>query len=161
MTEKAKFIGKRAGYSVIQWEYDWDPSLFDLLERVPGCVLGRRVAIASCDSGKYPPSNVELANGWEVIEGIAVSPRVTSVSALPTPGFDEWYVYDTRPNAYSYKAFVNQFGFGPLNVVDSKADEFWAQVGACRPLHVLGAGTPVMFVVTQDTNLFNKLLELW
>lgn len=161
MTSKTKALGRRAGYSVIQWSDNWDPSLADLLECVPGCVLGRRVAIASCDSGKYPPSAAELANGWEVIEGFAVSPRVASASALPMPGFDEWYVYDKRPSAYAYKTFVNHFGFSPLAIDDPKVSEFWAQVDATRPLHVFGAGTPVMFVVTQDTDLFNQLNEIW
>lgn len=161
MIQKTKATGCRAGYSVIQWSNDWDPSLTDLLERMPSFVVGRRVAIASCDSGKYLPSAAELATGWEVVDGIAVSPRIESASALPMPGFDEWYVYDERPDEYAYKTFVNRFGFSPLVIEDPKVTEFWAQVDATRPLHVLGAGTPVMFVVTRDVDLFDKVNEIW
>ncbi|MFN3440425.1 MAG: hypothetical protein ACK41V_22195 [Acidovorax sp.] len=161
MTQKIKATGHRAGYSVVQWSDDWDPSLTDLMECMPNFVVGRRVAIASCDSGKYRPSATEFANGWEVIDGFAVSPPIASASELPMPGFDEWYVYDERPNAYIYRAFVNQFGFSPLAVEDPRAKEFWAQVDATRPLHVLGAGTPVMFVVTRDANLFAQVSEIW
>lgn len=45
--------GHRLEYSVVQWSYDWDPSLFNLLHRMPELVLGRHVVIASCDSGPY------------------------------------------------------------------------------------------------------------
>lgn len=161
MIHKTKATGHRAGYCVIQWSSDWDPSLTDLLERMPGFVIGRRVAIASCDSGRYLPSAAELANGWELVEGIAVSPMIASASALPMPGFDEWYVYDQRPDTYAYKTFVNQFGFSPLAVENPKVTEFWAQVDATRPLHVLGSGTPVMFVVTRDVDLFEQANEIW
>jgi hypothetical protein len=161
MNQKTKATGHRAGYLIVQWSNNWDPSLMDLLERVPGFVVGRRVAIASCDSGKYAPSAAELASGWEVVDRIAISPQVASASTLPMPGFDEWYVYDERPNAYAYKAFVNQFGFSPLAVEDPKVTEFWAQVDATRPLHVLGAGTPFMFVVTRDADLFGQANAIW
>lgn len=161
MTKKIKASGHTSGYSVIQWSDDWDPSLADILERMPGFVVGRRVAIASCDSGKYLPSAADFATGWEVIDGIAVSPQIASASSLPMPGFDEWYVYDKTPDAYAYKAFVNQFGFSPLAVENPKVLEFWAQVDATRPLHVLGAGTPVMFVATRDVDLFDQVSEIW
>jgi hypothetical protein len=161
MTPKIKSTGLRYGYSVIQWADDWDPSLTDLMELVPNIVVGCRVAIASCDSGKYRPSATELANGWEVVDGYSFSPKIASVSELPMPGFDEWYVFEDRPVAFAYKAFVNRFGFSPLAVGDPRAEEFWAQVDAIRPLHVLGAGTPVMFVATRDANLFAQVSKIW
>ena len=154
----AHLAGHRLDYSVVQWSYDWDPSLFDLLERMPELVLGRHVVIASCDSGPFQPTEAELEAGWEVVDGFAVSPKITVPSDLPTPGFDEWYVYEERPMPRSYHSSVNHFGFAPLPT--DKATEFWAQLETALPLHVMGAGTPTMFLATRDKNAFDRALKL-
>lgn len=154
----ARLAGHRLEYSVVQWSYEWDPSLTDLLERMPELVLGRHVVIASCDSGPYQPSEAELEAGWEFVDGIAVSPKIAVASELPTPGFDEWYVYEERPVHRSYRSSVNHFGFAPLP--PDQATEFWAQVETALPLHVLGAGTPTMFLATRDRNSFDRALKL-
>lgn len=150
--------GHKLGYSVVQWSFDWDPSLLDLLDRMPELVLGRHVAIASCDSGPYKPTDAELECGWEVVSGIAVSPKIVQVSDLPTPGFDEWYVYEERPLPYCYRSSVNHFGFAPLP--PDQATAFWSQVEVALPLHVLGAGTPTMFLATRDRNSFDRAIGL-
>ena len=151
-------VGHKLKYSVVQWSYDWDPSLFDLLERMPELVIGRHVVIASCDSGKYKPSEAELEAGWEVADGFAVSPKITAVCDLPMPGFDEWYVYEERPMPRFYRSSVNRFGFAPLP--PDKATDFWTQVETALPLHVLGAGTPTMFLATRDRISFDRALKL-
>lgn len=150
--------GHKLEYSVVQWSYDWDPSLFDLLDRMPELVLGRYVVIASCDSGPYKPTDAELECGWEVVNGVAISPNIVRVSDLPTPGFDEWYVYEERPRTYCYHASVNHFGFAPLP--PDQATGFWAQIEAALPLHVLGAGTPTMFLATRDRKSFDQAVSL-
>jgi hypothetical protein len=43
---------------------------------------------------------------------------------------------------------------------DGDVAAFWEQVRLCATLHVLGAGTPRMFVVTRDARLFGRLQEL-
>lgn len=154
----ARLAGHRLKYSVVQWSYDWDPSLFDLLERMPELVLGRHVVIASCDSGSYRPSEAELESGWEFVDGFAVSPKIAVASDLPTPGFDEWCLYEERPVRRSYRSSVNHFGFAPLP--PDKATDFWAQVETALPLHVLGAGTPTMFLATRDRNSFDRAWTL-
>lgn len=148
--------GTRSGYWVVQWSYEWDPSLEDLLAEFPEFVLGRYVAIASCDSGTYKPGASDFAKGWEMKGDIAISPEVRAVDDLPAPGFDEWYVYEQKPAPYSYQSFVNTFGFSPLTSSEKELSVFWGQVEATRPLHVLGAGTPTMFVVTRDEDLFHR-----
>lgn len=153
-----QLAGHRLKYLVVQWSYDWDPSLFDLLERMPELILGRHVVIASCDSSPYKSSEAELKAGWEVVDGFAISPKINVASDLPTPGFDEWYVYEERPVHRSYHSSVNHFGFAPLP--PDKATEFWAQVETALPLHVMGAGTPTMFLATRDRNLFARALKL-
>jgi hypothetical protein len=150
--------GHKQKYSVVQWSYEWDPSLFDLLDRMPELVLGRHVVVVSWDSGQYKPTQAELDCGWEVVNGVAVSPKIAVVSDLLTAGFDEWYVYEERPRPYGYLASVNRFGFAPLP--PDQAPEFWTQVEDALPLHVLGAGTPTMFLATRDRKSFDRALSL-
>lgn len=156
-----KTTGFQDGYSIVQWSYHWDPSLSDLVSLLPELVLEKRIVVASCDSGNYVPGNAELAGGWTVENGIAVSPEIQSVSQLPTPGFDEWYVHESKPYSFVYSSFVNTYGFSPLALNEEKVKDFWRQVDATRPLHVLGAGTPVMFFATRDPDQFEKACRLW
>ncbi|VBB17106.1 hypothetical protein [Burkholderia stabilis] len=151
--------GERAGYRIVEWADGTDGDLQSLVLRCPELVVGRHVAIASCDSGPYTPTVEELAAGWSRIGNLAVSPLVETTSQLPMPGFDEWYVYD-RPDSFEPHAnFVNRLGFSPLNVDDAYTDAFWRQVVKLAPLHVLGAGTPGLFLVTRDPALFQAALQ--
>lgn len=149
--------GSQAGYWVVEWTEDWDSSFNDLIGRFPEIVVGRYVAIASCDSGPYRPTDAEITAGWHDQHGMAVSPRISEISQLPMPGFDEWYVYDDSGAIDHCRAFVNHFGFAPLGASNTLANAFWSQVEICQPLHVLGAGTPTMFFVTRDEALFRKV----
>ena len=142
------------GYWVVEWSDEFDPSLADLLQHVPELVLGQRVAVASCDSGPFKPSTDDIENGWTVHGTIAISPTVQSILELPTPGFDEWYVYDGDPPTTHHVNFVNQFGFSPLDMTCEQTSKFWEQVRRVRPLHLLGAGTPTMFLVTRDESIY-------
>ncbi len=146
--------GTRSGYWVIQWSYDWDPSLTDLLDKVPELVQDKYVAIASCDSGPYKPTVEEMASGWELRGNTAISPKSIAVRDLPMPGFDEWYVYEQKPPSYPSQSFVNTFGFSPLTSNEQELEKFWSQVEATQPLHVVGVGTPTMFLVTRDEKIF-------
>lgn len=151
--------GRQAGYWVVTWADGFDPSLDDLLPHVPEAVVGRRVLIASFDSGQFQPTQEELENGWTRQVGQAVSPLVQAVSDLPAVGFDEWYVYDGDVPREFHKAFVNRLGFSPLDPDCLEANEFWAQVQRLQPLHVLGAGTPTLFLVTRDEQIYARALE--
>ena len=146
--------GTHSGYWVIQWSYDWDPSLADLLAEEPALVLDKYIAIASCDSGPYKPTSDEMARGWDLRGNTAISPKITELNALPMPGFDEWYVYEEKPASYNFEPFVNTFGFSPLTSNEEEVTKFWAQVEAAHPLHVIGAGTPTMFLVTRIEEMF-------
>jgi hypothetical protein len=152
--------GTRAGYWVVAWADGFDPSLADLLPNLPELILGRRVAIASCDSGPFKPSEDELVKGWAVQGMQAVSPLIQSVSDLPAPGFDEWYVYEDDVPIEKHAAFVNRFGFSPLDPECQEANEFWEQVRRFQPLHVLGAGTPTMFLVTRDEEAYARAIAV-
>ncbi|WP_120349274.1 hypothetical protein [Paraburkholderia fungorum] len=130
----------------------------DLTQRCPQLLIGRYVAIASCDSGPYTPTADEFAAGWSKIEALAISPKVEAVSQLPAPGFDEWYVYDWSNGLAPHANFVNRWGFSALNSDDEYTNTFWDQVTRRAPLHVLGAGCPALFLVTRDEALFKAVI---
>ncbi|MFC5431008.1 hypothetical protein ACFPTO_19710 [Paraburkholderia denitrificans] len=155
--ERVTRTGERAGYRIVEWSDGTDGAIEDLVLRCPELVLGRYVAIASCDSGPYTPTDEEFTAGWSKIGTLAVSPLVKVVSQLPMPGFDEWYVYDRFIKFEPHANFVNRLGFSPLNVDDTYTDEFWRQVAKLEPLHVLGSGTPGVFLVTRDNTLFEAV----
>jgi hypothetical protein len=152
--------GKQAGYWVVTWADGFDPSLDDLLPHVPEAVVGRRVLIASFDSGQFSPTQDGLERGWSVQGNQAVSPPVQASSDLPAVGFDEWYVYDGDVPREHHKAFVNRFGFSPVDPTCLEANEFWEQVTRFQPLHVLGAGTPTMFLVTRDEQIYERAVAI-
>ncbi|CAE6824552.1 hypothetical protein [Paraburkholderia haematera] len=152
--ERVTRTGERAGYRIVEWNDGTDGAIEDLVLCYPELVLGRYVAIASCDSGPYAPTDEEFTAGWSKIGALAVSPLVKVISQLPMPGFDEWYVYDRLLKLEPHANFVNRLGFSPLNVDDTYTEEFWRQVIKLEPLHVLGSGTPGLFLVTRDKTLF-------
>ena len=152
--------GTKAGYWVIAWADGFDPSLDDLLPHLPETVVGRRILIASFDSGQFVPTQGELDSGWSLQGNQAVSPPVQSASDLPAVGFDEWYVYEGDVPREHHKAFVNRLGFSPLDPACMEANQFWEQVKRFQPLHVLGAGTPTMFLVTRDEQTYARALEI-
>lgn len=147
---------ERFGYWVIQWASAWDPSLTDLLRIAPELVLGKRVAITSCDSGPFQPSADELTAGWSVEGTVAISREITQPADLPAPGFDEWYVFDVVPSVISTRNHVNRHNFSVVDECDT-AESFWEQIRKTQPLHVLGAGTPHMFFATRDRDSFERV----
>lgn len=151
---------ERFGYWAIQWSAAWDPSLTDLLRVAPELVLGRRVAITSCDSGPYVPSEDELSAGWSLCETTAISREIAQPAELPAPGFDEWYVFDSTPQVVPMRNHVNQYNFSVLDECDA-TELFWEQIRKAQPLHVLGAGTPNMFFVTRDHDSFERVKGLY
>ncbi|MGZ3184955.1 MAG: hypothetical protein ACXU8N_21180 [Telluria sp.] len=152
--------GERCGYSAIEWSTAWDPSLRDLIGVAPELVVGQRVAITSCDSGSFRPSAQDLTSGWQCCESTAISKEISSPSDLPTPGFDEWYVFARPPLVVPLRNHVNRYGFSVFDECD-EADSFWEQVKESEPLHVLGAGTPNMFLVTRDKAIFDRVKKLY
>ncbi len=150
---------ERDGYWAIEWSSAWDPSLADIIRFAPELVLGKRVAMSACDSGAYVPPEDEIRDGWRFVDAIAISKAVTHPAELPTPGFDEWYVFDSMPQLIPTRNHVNQYGFSVLGNDDAAAS-FWDQVTRTQPLHALGAGTPNMFFVTRDRETFQRIQKL-
>lgn len=152
--------GFQSDYWVVEWTEGRDPSLKDLIDRFPEIVVGRYAVIVCSDSGSYRPTDAEIKAGWHGQHGMAISPQISEASQLPMPGFDEWYVYDNFGAIGHCRAFVNHFGFAPLDASNDLTNAFWSQVEACQPLHVLGAGTPTMFFLTRVEALFKMVTSL-
>lgn len=146
-----------SGYHVMVWSANFDPSLAALITSVPELVLGHSIAVASCDSAPFLADEVDMAKGWAIHDRLAISPRVQSISDLPTPGFDEWYVYDGEVPTSHHASFVNHHDFSPLDEHSKQAEDFWKQVERFQPLHVLGAGASTMFLLTRDEAIYKKL----
>ena len=150
-------IGQRLGYWIIEWAGNFDPTLWDFLPHFPELVMGNRIAITSFDSGPFTPTQTDCAKGWCTQEGVAISPVIDNVEHLPAVGFDEWYVFSGHLSHIPLRSFVNRWGFAPLNDEDEGFEAFWEQVERCQPLHVIGAGTPSMFLVTKDRMIFERI----
>lgn len=56
-------MGARAGYSTLDWNNRCDVNLRDFIHQLPQLVLGRYVAIAWLDSGRYDLSAAEIVAG--------------------------------------------------------------------------------------------------
>ena len=148
--------GSRAEYWVIQWSGNWDPNLSDLITAAPKLVIGNHVAIVSCDGGPYHPTPEELSCGWRADGAATVSSKILRSDDLPSPGFDEWYVFPEWPKTSPTSSHVNRFGFSVLEEGET-VESFWDQVDHLRPLHVLGCGAPHMFLITRNERILGAL----
>jgi hypothetical protein len=159
----------------VHGEYEWLASthcIDDLLRLCPEIVLGKYVAVTSVDSGRYFPTTEELAAGWERRKGIAYSPRIENVGALPREGWDEWYVFEDRVDLGGMAAqesnpfraslgpgevyaFVNYNDLG-LNRPDTRsiAPYFWRQFDWIRPLTYISESGDYLVVISTDRKQF-------
>jgi hypothetical protein len=162
----------------VHGEYEWlacAHCIDDLLMFCPEIVLGKYVAVASADSGHYFPNAEELSAGWESRNGIAYSPKVADVEALPREGWDEWYVFDDRidlggmaaresnPFVASLSpgevyAFVNYDDLG-LHRPDSIAPYFWKQFDWIRPRSYIAESGHYLVVISTDRKQFATALQ--
>ena len=136
----------------VHGDYRWMTSTLhridELLALCPELVLGKYLAVTSCDSGPLNLRAERHISGWESRAGIAYSPQITSFELLPPHShYDEWYVLEApvdlggvASGVAGYEAiagrvdvFVNsaQFIFDPGN--EGVAEQFWRQIESMRP----------------------------
>jgi hypothetical protein len=161
--------GSRGDYF---WLTSTDHDLDDLLKSCPQIVVGRYLAVTSCDSGSLVPNEDETKAGWQSRAGIAYSPKVEAVEKLPHDLYDEWYVFNSprdlgnlfEGNVFEASmqpgqvaAFVNFGGFS-LHSADMKdlADLFWLQLKLIQPESFIADGCLLNFV-TRDEQLFASI----
>jgi hypothetical protein len=160
--------------------YNWlctrDHDLDDILRDCPQAVLGKYVAVTSCDSGPLVLSYDEKASGWEVRDNIAYSPAVVDVAKLPHELYDEWYVSPSPMNLGHLSpqgknifespigegelfTFVNFGGFALHRTEDHHlADLFWKQLNVVRPELFIADGD-FLTIASTNRGLFSEILE--
>lgn len=151
--------GAHAGYRTLDWHDGYDVNLGDLIHQLPQLVHGRYVAIAASDSGPYSLSAVEIASGWQRVGDLAISPIITDIDQLPTPGFDEWYVFERLPDRARLSKFSNAIALKPFGESD-KVDAFWAQIEDLQPVHAL-LGACRLLLITQDAAIYESVLTFY
>lgn len=162
-------------------DYRWvvtDGMLHKLVSIVPGFVLGKYIAVTSCDCGPLHLSENEIANGWVSRNGIAYSPRIESIETLPSDSScTEWYTFpepvdlgavvDSDINLWESEitpgrvhVFSNlSFGFGlHMPEFGALAEIFWEQLNWVQPESFIAAGDQLT-VVTRDRNLADALVR--
>ncbi|MCE0463732.1 hypothetical protein [Pseudomonas uvaldensis] len=155
----ALHTGTHAGYSTLDWNDGYDVNLGDLIRQLPQLVRGRYVAIAASDSEPYNLSAAEIASGWQRIGDLAISPIITDIAQLPTPGFDEWYVFERLPDQVRLSKFSSAIAFQPFGESD-KVDEFWSQIEDLQPVHALLGGCSLL-LITQDAAIHENVLTFY
>lgn len=156
MTKKVN-IGTHSIYRALEWSDGFDVNLGDVIRMHPELVLGNQVVIVRSDSVPYQPNSIELASGWQKIDELAISPSVTDISFLPTPCFDEWYIFERAPDPAKL-FFLSSMGSFQLFGEGADAEAFWSQVEELKPLHVL-VGAVDLLLVTRDDVVFRRMLE--
>lgn len=151
--------GTHAGYSTLAWNNGRDINLGDVIRQVPELVLGRYVAIAWSDSGPYNISAAEIARGWQRLGDLAISPMITDIAQLPTPGFDEWYVFECLPDRARLSRFSSAIAFQPFTECD-KVNGFWSQIEDMQPVHALLGACPGLLLITRDASIYERVLAI-
>jgi len=171
----------------IQGRYQWleaDQNLREFLSICPTAILGKYIAITAVDSGSFFPSEEDRSLGWTTDGGIAYSPRIDSVSKLPSKcccrdcgPFDEWYIFKTQPTPLGLICHANVFqtsiaapdvfqffNFGGFQLSDPKmkdiTDPFWEQIRWVRPESYLADGNRCLVFVSSDQELFGSIREV-
>ncbi|MGN8252226.1 hypothetical protein [Pseudomonas sp. SMV7] len=91
-----------------------DVNLGTFVRQLPQVVMGRYVAIAWSDSARYNLDDAEIELGWECVGDLVLSPLITDIAQLPTPGFDEWYIFERTPNWTKLSKFRSAIAFQPF-----------------------------------------------
>jgi hypothetical protein len=152
-------ISANIEYRALQWGDDYEFNLGDLIRQLPELVLGRHVAIAWSDSGSYYLSAHEIADGWHRVGDFAISPLITDIAQLPTPGFDEWYIFEHLPDCATLSRFSTAIAFAPFADF-GMADPFWSQVQELQPMHALHGGVDLL-LITQDAAMLESVAALY
>lgn len=161
--------GTRDSY---HWLSTTEHGISNLLAVCPTVVLGKYLAVTSCDSGPLPLDDVQKLGGWEQRGGIAYSPRIESLDMVPAHDlYDEWYIFGVpfdlgiirQGNIFDHpislghvEVFVNFYGFSlDAPEVQDLVSRFWRQLEWIRPEAYVAQGDyGFMTFVTREAELF-------
>jgi hypothetical protein len=152
--------GTHADYRTLDWNNGCDVNLGEVIQDLPQLVLGCYVAVARSDSAPRILSAVEIALGWKRVGDLAISPVITDVAQLPTPGFDEWYVFEQLPDQAKLARFSSAVAFQPFGESD-EVGEFWSQIEELQPTHALHGACPSLLLITRDAAMYERALAFY
>jgi hypothetical protein len=149
--------GSHDAYQWIVWHSQF---LRDLISAVPSIVTGKQIIITSFDSGPFTPSADETNRGWSVHSGLAYSPLITRIDALPYDQYDEWYIYPTPTRIGTPEVFINYAGFRlQYEAADIEMnrllERFWLQLKGLAPESYLAEGDNLIFA-TRNIGLYEQ-----
>ena len=107
-------------------------SIADVILRLHNYVIGLRAVNVSWDSGRLTPSQEQLASGWRMQNGYAITPKIDSPFIEFWPmnscaAFDEWYFFRGVPPEIRLEAFCN-WGVGAVSD--------WGSLVECQPNNI-------------------------
>jgi hypothetical protein len=165
-------VGSRGPYEWLVSKHTLD----DLLRASPQVVMGRYIAVTAFDSGPLRLNDGEKAAGWESRNDITYTPEVVNIDSLPRDQYDEWYVFEQRPdhmgrlvppatNVFEVlprtgevHIFVNFGGAVLRPEMRDLADLFWQQLDWIRPESYIADGDYLTFV-SKNNALFSSALQ--
>lgn len=170
MSQEAEslWVGSEGGYEWLVAKR----SLGDLLSVCPEIVIGKFVAVTAFDSGPVVPTEEERVSGWNSQFGIAYSPKIADVNAIPYDNcYDEWYIFDEPTEigraaeqgsnifeAWQSEETVFQFVNYHLGLHLERhrelADLFWIQIRRIGPDVYLADCQDWMTMVSKSKELF-------
>jgi len=171
-------------------EYFWLTSSYEdysgtVVKLCPEIFVGRYMAVTAIDSGVPWLTNGQKAAGWTQRREIVYSPLLSSVNDVycqrdgpDTPGFDEWYVFQTPPDLGELQkgnpfeeetaprpARPHVFVGMPSAMVHDTDPTcefirrmFWAQIDWIQPESHVSDGQDCLTFVTRNPELFELVL---
>ncbi len=154
--------GILSGYNYI---VDFDMLLEELLLEISSQLVGTRAANTSFDSGilggeVVPLKEKYLEEGWEVINGRAVSPVIDERiirSFMYTDCYDEWYFFDEVPDVMYIEAFCNWGADGfeeaeSYETLETKGFNLLSALHNYKPVAVAGWNADISYYLTKVDN---------
>lgn len=105
-------------------------------------------------------SAAEIACGWQRVSDLAIIPAITDVGQSPTPGIDEWFVFERLAERARLAKFSSANAFEPFGESD-KVYEFWSKIEDLQPTQVpLGTCTSLL-LTTQDAAKYERVFACY
>ena len=118
------------------------------------------VCISAFDSGKIHISSEEKKLGWRNLDNVAISPAIKIDTAIPTAGFDEWYIFIKQPLTITLSdIYVNYSSFN-LSDNSDMIKKFWQDIEFNQPIIYISEGDSLI-IVTLDTKLKEDIEKYW
>jgi hypothetical protein len=145
-------------------------SVGDVVRGLSEHIVGLRGVNVSWDSGRLKPSESQMASGWKVHCGYAITPSIdteliASWPENPCSIFDEWYFFRDVPAQIRLDAYCNWYmkSIGEWqNLVDCQPNniDLGGQLQTYRLEVVIGENSRFVFVIAHDPTIIRAFESL-